>query len=75
MMGTKGLKAPQRHVVDKTVFAGRYGNCGIYDIKALPLLMLALRETLCDLKLMIADNGYLGEIAVQVKNVSEISNR
>jgi hypothetical protein len=39
----------------------------IHDSKAVMLLMRVLKEMLCGIKVIIADGGYRGEIAEQVK--------
>jgi transposase len=39
----------------------------IHDSKAVMLLMRVLKEMLCSIKIIIADGGYRGEIAEQIK--------
>lgn len=68
--GNKKVKGIKRHVVvDKNGFllAVMVTVANIHDSKAVLLLMRTLRELLCNLKVIIADGGYRGEIAVQVK--------
>ncbi len=68
--GNKKVKGIKRHVVvDKNGFllAVMATVAGIHDSKAVLLLMRTLREVVCNLKLIIADGGYRGEIAAQVK--------
>ena len=68
--GNKKVKGIKRHVVtDKNGFllAVMVTVANIHDSKAVLLLMRTLREMLCRLKVIIADGGYRGEVAVQVK--------
>jgi len=68
--GNKKVKGIKRHVmVDKNGFlvAVMVTVAHIHDSKAVLLLMLVLKEMLCSIKVIIADGGYRGEIAEQVK--------
>jgi putative transposase len=68
--GNKKVKGIKRHVVtDKNGFllAVMVTVANVHDSKAVLLLMRTLREMLCRLKIIIADGGYRGEVAVQVK--------
>jgi transposase len=68
--GNKKVKGIKRHVVvDKNGFlvAVMVTVAHIHDSKAVTLLMRVLKELLCGIKVIIADGGYRGEIAEQVK--------
>lgn len=68
--GNKKIKGIKRHViVDKNGFliAVMVTVAHIHDSKAVMLLMRVLKEFLCSIKVIIADGGYRGEIAGQVK--------
>lgn len=68
--GNKKVKGIKRHVVvDKNGFllAVMVTVANVHDSKAVLLLMRTLCEMLCKLRTIIADGGYRGEIAVQVK--------
>jgi transposase len=68
--GNKKVKGVKRHVVvDKNGFlvAVMVTVAHIHDSKAVMLLMRVLKEMLCSIKVIIADGGYRGEIADQVK--------
>jgi putative transposase len=68
--GNKKVKGIKRHViVDKNGFliAVMVTVAHIHDSKAVILLMRVLKEMLSGLKVIIADGGYRGEIAEQVK--------
>ena len=68
--GNKKVKGIKRHViVDKNGFliAVMVTVAHIHDSKAVMLLMRVLKELLCGIKVIIADGGYRGEIAEQVK--------
>jgi transposase len=68
--GNKKVKGIKRHViVDKNGFlvAVMVTVAQIHDSKAVMLLMRVLKEMLCSIKIIIADGGYRGEIAEQVK--------
>lgn len=68
--GNKKVKGIKRHViVDKNGFliAVMVTVAHIHDSKAVLLLMRVLKEMLSGLKVIIADGGYRGEIAEQVK--------
>jgi transposase len=68
--GNKKVKGIKRHViVDKNGFlvAVMVTVAHIHDSKAVILLMRVLKEMLCGIKVIIADGGYRGEIAEQVK--------
>jgi transposase len=68
--GNKKVKGIKRHViVDKNGFliAVMVTVAHIHDSKAVMLLMRILKEMLCGIKVIIADGGYRGEIAGQVK--------
>jgi len=68
--GNKKVKGIKRHViVDKNGFliAVMVTVAHIHDSKAVMLLMRVLKEVLCGIKVIIADGGYRGEIAEQVK--------
>jgi transposase len=68
--GNKKVKGIKRHViVDKNGFlvAVMVTVAHIHDSKAVMLLMRVLKEMLCGIKVIIADGGYRGEIAEQVK--------
>jgi putative transposase len=68
--GNKKVKGIKRHIiVDKNGFlvAVMVTVAHIHDSKAVMLLMRVLKEMLCGIKVIIADGGYRGEIAEQVK--------
>jgi len=68
--GNKKVKGIKRHViVDKNGFlvAVMVTVAHIHDSKAVMLLMRVLKELVCRVKVIIADGGYRGEIAEQVK--------
>jgi transposase len=68
--GNKKVKGIKRHViVDKNGFlvAVMVTVAHIHDSKAVMLLMRVLRDMLCSIKVIVADGGYRGEIAEQVK--------
>jgi transposase len=68
--GNKKVKGVKRHIiVDKNGFlvAVMVTVAHIHDSKAVMLLMRVLKEMLCSIKVIIADGGYRGEIAEQVK--------
>jgi len=68
--GNKKVKGIKRHViVDKNGFliAVMVTVAHIHDSKAVMLLMRVLKELLCSVQVIIADGGYRGEIAQQVK--------
>jgi transposase len=68
--GNKKVKGIKRHViVDKNGFlvAVMVTVAHIHDSKAVMLLMRVLKEMLCSVKIIIADGGYRGELAAQVK--------
>ena len=68
--GNKKVKGIKRHIiVDKNGFlvAVMVTVAHIHDSKAVMLLMRILKEMLCGIKVIIADGGYRGEIAEQVK--------
>ena len=68
--GNKKVKGTKRHIiVDKNGFlvAVMVTVAHIHDSKAVMLLMRVLKELLCGIKVIIADGGYRGEIAEQVK--------
>jgi transposase len=68
--GNKKVKGIKGHViVDKNGFlvAVMVTVAHIHDSKAVMLLMRVLKEMLCGIKVIIADGGYRGEIAEQVK--------
>lgn len=70
--GNKKVKGIKRHVVvDKNGFliAVMVGVAHIHDSKAALLLMRVLKEFLCSIKVIIADGGYRGELADEVKKV------
>lgn len=69
--GNKKVKGIKRHViVDKNGFllAVMVTVAHIHDSKAVFLLMRVLRELLCGIKVIVADGGYRGKIAEQVRN-------
>ena len=71
MMVIKKKKGIKRHVVvDKNGFllAVMVSVANIHDSKAALLLMRVLKSLLCNIKVIIADGGYRGEIIEQVKN-------
>lgn len=68
--GNKKVKGIKRHViVDKNGFllAIMVSVAHIHDSKAVLLLMRVLKEFLCSIRVIVADGGYRGEIAEQVK--------
>jgi len=68
--GNKKVKGIKRHViVDKNGFliAVMVTVAHIHDSKAVMLLMRVLKELLSSVRVIIADGGYRGEIAGQVK--------
>src|SRR5665213_711796 len=68
--GNKKVKGIKRHViVDKNGFliAVMVTVAHIHDSKEVMLLMRVLKELLCSVQVIIADGGYRGEIAQQVK--------
>jgi transposase len=68
--GNKKVKGIKRHViVDKNGFliAVMVTVAHIHDSKAVMLLIRLLKEMLSSIKVIIADGGYRGEIAEQVK--------
>jgi transposase len=70
--GNKKIKGIKRHVVvDKNGFliAIMISVAHIHDSKAALLLMRVLKEFLCSIKVVIADGGYRGELADDVKNL------
>jgi len=70
--GNKKVKGIKRHVVvDKNGFliAVMISVAHIHDSKAALLLMRVLKEFLCSIKVVIADGGYRGELADEVKNL------
>jgi len=70
--GNKKVKGIKRHVVvDKNGFliAVMVGVAHVHDSKAALLLMRVLKEFLCSIKVIIADGGYRGELANDVKNI------
>lgn len=70
--GNKKVKGIKRHVVvDKNGFliAVMISVAHIHDSKAALLLMRVLKDFLCSIKVVIADGGYRGELADEVKNL------
>lgn len=70
--GNKKVKGIRRHtIVDKNGFLITVMVCvaNIHDSKAALLLMRMLKEFLCNIKVILADGGYRGELAEQVKKV------
>jgi len=70
--GNKKVKGIKRHViVDKNGFliAVMVGVAHIHDSKAALLLMRILKGFLCSIKIIIADGGYRGELADEVKRI------
>ncbi len=68
--GNKKVKGIKRHViVDKNGFliAVMVSVAHLHDSKAVLLLMRVLKEFLCNIKVILADGGYRGEIADQIK--------
>jgi putative transposase len=68
--GSKKIKGIKRHViVDKNGFLIAIMVCvaNIHDSKAALLLMRVIKEFLCSIKVIIADGGYRGELAENVK--------
>jgi putative transposase len=68
--GNKKIKGIKRHVVvDKNGFliAVMATVAHIHDSKAALLLMRVLKEFLCSIKVILADGGYRGELAQEVK--------
>ena len=69
--GNKKIKGIKRHVVvDKNGFliAVMVSVANIHDSKAVLLFMRVLKSFLSNIKVIIADGGYRGEIIEQVKN-------
>ncbi|RYE31702.1 MAG: IS5 family transposase [Sphingobacteriaceae bacterium] len=69
--GNKKIKGIKRHIItDKNGFllAVMVTVAHVHDSKAVLLLMRMLREMLYNLKVIIADGGYRGEIIDLVKN-------
>jgi transposase len=70
--GNKKVKGIKRHIiVDKNGFliAVMAGVAHVHDSKAALLLMRVLKGFLCSIKIIIADGGYRGELAEEVKNL------
>ena len=70
--GNKKVKGIKRHiVVDKNgwLLTVMVSVAHIHDSKAAELLMRRLKETMCGIKLLIADGGYRGELIDKAKNV------
>lgn len=70
--GNKGVKGIKRHsIVDKNGFliAVMVTVANIHDSKAALLLMRLLKELFINLKLILADGGYRGQLAEEVKNM------
>jgi transposase len=70
--GNKKVKGIKRHiVVDKNGFllAVMVSVAYVHDSKAALLLMRVLKEFLCSIKVIIADGGYRGELADEVKKM------
>ena len=70
--GNKKVKGIKRHVVvDKNGFliAVMVGVAHVHDSKAALLLMRVLKEFLSSIKVIIADGGYRGELADEVKKI------
>lgn len=70
--GNKKIKGIKRHVVvDKNGFliAVMATVANVHDSKAALLLMRVLKEFLCSIKVILADGGYRGELAEDVKKV------
>jgi len=68
--GNKKVKGVKRHIiVDKNGFlvAVMVTVAHLHDSKAVMLLMRVLKEMLCGIRVIIADGGYRGEIAEQIK--------
>ena len=68
--GNKKIKGIKRHViVDKNGFliAVMVTVAHIHDSKAALLLMRVIKEFLCSIKVIIADGGYRGELAEEIK--------
>ena len=68
--GNKKIKGIKRHVVvDKNGFliSVMATVAQIHDSKAALLLMRVLKEFLCSIKVILADGGYRGELAQEVK--------
>ena len=66
------MKGIKRHVVvDKNGFliAVIVAVAHVHDSKAALLLMRVLKEFLCSTKVIIADGGYRGELADQIKKI------
>ncbi len=71
LTGTKKVKGVKRHVVvDKNGFllAVMVTIACVHDSKAAYLLARCLRELSCNIKVILADSGYRGEIAEKIKN-------
>lgn len=70
--GNKKVKGIKRHtVVDKNGFllAVMVSAANISDCKAALLVMRVLKEFLCTISVIIADGGYRGELAQEVKRI------
>ena len=70
--GNKKVKGVKRHVVvDKNGFLIVFmvGVAHVHDSKAALLLMRVLKEFLSSIKVIIADGGYRGELADEVKKI------
>ena len=70
--GNKKVKGIKRHiVVDKNgwLLTVMVSVAHIHDSKAAELLMRRLKETMCGIKLLIADGGYRGELIDKAKTV------
>jgi putative transposase len=68
--GNKKIKGIKRHViVDKNGFliAVMATVAHIHDSKAALLLMRVIKEFLCSIKVILADGGYRGELAEEIK--------
>lgn len=68
--GNKKIKGIKRHViVDKNGFliAVMVTVAHIHDSKAALLLMRVIKEFLCSIKIIIADGGYRGALAEEIK--------
>ena len=70
--GNKYIKGIKRHIIaDKNGFliAVMVTVANVHDSKAALLLMRVLQEFLCRLKVIVADGGYRGDLAEQVKTI------
>jgi transposase len=70
--GNKKVKGIKRHVVvDKNGFliAVMVGVAHVHDSKAALLVMRVLKSFLCSVKIILADGGYRGELADDVKRI------